>query len=108
MYAPNSYGGPHADPSAAGDDGLWAFDGQAVRAGYIEHPEDGDFTQAGTLVREVLDDAARERLVSNIVGHALDGVSEASATARLRVLEERRRRSGQAGRRRCTRRSVTR
>ncbi|MGF7123069.1 catalase [Rhodococcus sp. AG1013] len=76
VYAPNSYGGPHADPSAAGDEGLWAFDGQAVRAGYIQHPEDGDFTQAGTLVREVLDDAARERLVSNIVGHALGGVSE--------------------------------
>jgi catalase len=28
------------------------------------------------MVREVLDDAARERLVSNIVGHLLDGVTE--------------------------------
>ncbi|RZL67386.1 MAG: tetratricopeptide repeat protein, partial [Rhodococcus sp. (in: high G+C Gram-positive bacteria)] len=44
----------------------------------------GDFTQAGTLVREVLDDAARERLVSNIVGHALAGVSE---EVLLRVFE---------------------
>lgn len=84
VYAPNSYGGPHADPSVAGDEGLWAFDGKAVRAGYIEHAEDGDFTQAGTLVREVLDDAARERLVSNIVGHALAGVSE---EVLLRVFE---------------------
>ncbi len=26
VYAPNSYGGPHANPEAAGDDGQWAFD----------------------------------------------------------------------------------
>ena len=30
----------------------------------------------GTLVREVLDDAARDRLVSNITGHLLNGVTE--------------------------------
>jgi len=29
------------------------------------------------MVREVLDDAARERLVSNITGHLLNGVTEA-------------------------------
>ena len=28
------------------------------------------------MVREVLDDAARERLVDNIVGHLLNGVTE--------------------------------
>ena len=28
------------------------------------------------MVREVLDDAARERLVDNVVGHLLNGVSE--------------------------------
>ena len=28
------------------------------------------------MVREVLDEAARERLVSNVVGHLLDGVTE--------------------------------
>jgi catalase len=28
------------------------------------------------MVREVLDDAARQRLVNNIVGHLLNGVSE--------------------------------
>ncbi|OZG29354.1 catalase [Williamsia sp. 1138] len=76
VYAPNSFGGPHADPNAAGDEGVWEFDGQAARAGYIDHPEDGDFTQAGTLYREVLDDDARERLVGNIVGHVLGGVTE--------------------------------
>ncbi|PZT99192.1 MAG: catalase [Gordonia sp. (in: high G+C Gram-positive bacteria)] len=76
VYAPNSFDGPHADPEAAGDEGLWAFDGQAVRAGYIEHEEDGDFTQAGILYREVLNDDERDRLVSNIVGHVSDGVRE--------------------------------
>ena len=47
-----------------------------MRAGYIEHEEDGDFTQAGILYREVLNDDERDRLVSNIVGHVSDGVRE--------------------------------
>ncbi|MFC9473067.1 catalase [Nocardia sp. NPDC056952] len=76
VYAPNSYGGPHADPARAGDGGDWNFDPEMVRAGYIQHSEDGDFTQAGTLVREVLDDAARARLVDNIAGHIAAGVRE--------------------------------
>lgn len=76
VYAPNSFGGPHADPQQAGDDGRWEFGTEAVRAGYVPHAEDDDFAQAGTLVREVLDDAARARLVDNIVGHVLGGTSE--------------------------------
>jgi catalase len=47
-----------------------------VRKAYTLRVEDDDFGQAGTLVRRVLDDAARARLVSNIVGHLQDGVSE--------------------------------
>ncbi len=47
-----------------------------VRSAYTLHAEDDDWGQAGTLVREVLDDAARERLAGNVVGHLLDGVSE--------------------------------
>lgn len=69
VYAPNSVGGAHADPAAAGDAGNWASDGEMVRAAATLHPQDDDFGQAGTLVREVMDDAARERLVNNIVGH---------------------------------------
>ncbi len=76
VYAPNSYGGPHADPEAAGDDGLWSFDPTIVRAGYIAHAEDSDWAQPGTLVREVLNDEQRERLKDNIVGHVLNGVTE--------------------------------
>jgi len=54
----------------------WYADGELVRAAYVRHAEDDDWGQAGTLVREVLDDAARDRLVSNIVGILLNGVTE--------------------------------
>jgi len=32
--------------------------------------------QAGTLVRQVMDDAARGRLIGNVTGHLLNGVTE--------------------------------
>jgi catalase len=48
-----------------------------MHAAYTPHKEDDDFGQAGTLVRKVMDDAARDRLVSNVVGHLKNGVSEA-------------------------------
>jgi catalase len=76
VYAPNSKGGPKADPSLTDDAGLWHADGDMVRKAYTLRKDDDDWTQAGILVREVMDDAARERLVSNIVGHLKDGVSE--------------------------------
>ncbi|GAB3402715.1 catalase [Schumannella luteola] len=69
VYAPNSFGGPHADPAAHGDDRGWQNDGELVRSAATLHAEDDDFGQARTLVNEVLDDAARERLVGNIAGH---------------------------------------
>lgn len=46
-----------------------------VRTAYTLRPEDDDWGQAGTLVREVLTDEQRQRLIDNIVGHLLDGVS---------------------------------
>ena len=48
----------------------------AAVAAYVAHREDDDWGQAGTLVRDVMDDAQRERLVSNVSGHLLDGVTE--------------------------------
>ena len=84
VYAPNSYNGPAADSNRYGDDGAWDFEPRFVRTGYVQHPEDGDFVQAGQLVREVMDDDARDRLVDNIVGHALNGVTE---PVLLRVFE---------------------
>jgi catalase len=47
-----------------------------VRTAYTLRAEDDDWGQAGTLVRDVMNDAGRDRLVDNIVGHLLDGVSE--------------------------------
>lgn len=60
----------------AGDLGLWddTHGTDFTRGAYVKHPEDDDFIQAGILVREVLDDAARERLAGNIA-RAMDGVS---------------------------------
>lgn len=69
VYAPNSFGGPHADPEAHGDDRGWHSDGELVRSAATLHPEDDDVTQPRTLIREVMDDAARDRLVANIIGH---------------------------------------
>ncbi|MCS5734761.1 catalase [Herbiconiux daphne] len=84
VYAPNSFGGPHADPALAGDDSGWDSDGALLRVAATLHADDDDFGQAGTLVREVLDDAARARLVSNIAGH----VSKVTIPElRVRVLE---------------------
>lgn len=76
VYAPNSYGGPAADPNRSGPEPTWYADGDIMRSAYVEHTEDDDWGQPGTLVRDVLDDAARERLVDNVVGHLLNGVSE--------------------------------
>lgn len=76
VYAPNSKGGPKADPSRTDEAGLWHADGDMVRKAYTLREDDDDWGQAGTLVREVLDDAGRERLANNIIGHLSDGVSE--------------------------------
>lgn len=76
VYAPNSYGGPKADPDRASVV-KWAVDGgMMVRASYTLRPDDDDWGQAGALVRDVMDDAERERLVHNIVHHVTDGVKE--------------------------------
>src|ERR1700731_3746231 len=72
VYAPNSKGGPKADTERYRPD-YWYADGDLGRSAYTLREDDDDWGQAGTMVREVLDDAARERLVANIVGHLLDG-----------------------------------
>ena len=76
VYAPNSKGGPSADTERFGEPAGWHTDGDMVRSANSLHAEDDDWGQPGTLVRDVLDDAARERLVNNIVGHLLNGVTE--------------------------------
>jgi catalase len=76
VYAPNSKGGPQADTARYGEPAGWYTDGQMVHAAYTLRAEDDDWGQAGTMVRKVLDDAARARLADNIVGHLLDGVTQ--------------------------------
>lgn len=76
VYAPNSYGGPAADGDTYPADDVWNASGEFMRAAYTLRKDDDDFSQAGALVREVMDDAQRERLVSNVVGHLQDGVSK--------------------------------
>lgn len=76
VYAPNSYGGPSAQPEAGEEAGIWHADGEMVRAAYTLRKDDDDWSQAGTLVRDVMDDAARDRLVQNVTGHLTAGVSE--------------------------------
>jgi catalase len=51
-------------------------DGEMVRSAYTLRAEDDDWGQPGTMVREVLDDAARDRLAHNIIGHVSKGVKE--------------------------------
>ena len=65
----------HAGQVDAGTFGQWESVGEEFYAGaYVQHPEDDDFSQAGDLVRNVMDDAERDRLADNIVG-AMQGVS---------------------------------
>jgi catalase len=75
VYAPNSYGGPKAAPERAAEV-HWYTDGDMVRSAYTLRPDDDDWGQANTLVRQVMDEAARERLVSNVAGHLRNGVSK--------------------------------
>jgi catalase len=75
VYAPNSYGGPQADP--AKELPTWYVEAAEIgHYAYDKHADDDDFAQAGTLVREVMDDTDRDHLASNIIGHASADVSE--------------------------------
>src|SRR5699024_3385552 len=75
VHGSNVAGRGSQESADHGDLGLWAAEGdEPFRGAYLQHPEDDDFIQPGILVREVLDDAARDRLAGNIA-RAMDGVS---------------------------------
>jgi len=67
VYAPNSKGGPKADPERYPELAVWSASGEFIRAAYTRRQDDDDFGQAGTLVRKVMDDVQRDRLVSNVI-----------------------------------------
>jgi catalase len=75
VYFPNSKGGPRAYPERYAPPS-WYTEGDIMRTAFETHAEDDDFGQVGALVRNVLDDAARDRLVGNIVAQLLNGVTE--------------------------------
>jgi len=79
-YAPNSLGGPVADAAAAGE-GSWENDGSLLQSAATLRSEDSDFGQAGTLYREVYDDAAKARFLDTITG-AVSGVTRPEVTER--------------------------
>lgn len=74
VYAPNSKGGPSADASFFREGDSWPAEGQMVRKAYTLRRDDDDFSQPRALINEIMDDAARERLVNNVTGHLKDGV----------------------------------
>jgi catalase len=76
VYAPNSKGGPQADSDRYPQVDTWQAGGEFIRAAYTLRQDDDDYGQARTLIRDVMDDAQRDRLVANITGHLKGGVSE--------------------------------
>jgi catalase len=84
VYAPNSFGGPAADPA------LWRGEeyhvaGEIVRSAYAKHAEDDDFVQPRALYERVLSEADREHMVANITDHA--SAPEVTADMKTRVID---------------------
>lgn len=73
VYAPNSFGRGYSDEVGEVADS-WETDGAMMRQAYTLRPDDDDWTQAGTLVREVWNDEIREGFVNTVAGHLLAGV----------------------------------
>ncbi|HIX00287.1 MAG TPA: catalase [Candidatus Nesterenkonia stercoripullorum] len=68
VYVPNTVeGATWSDEEGPVENG-WETDGELVRSAYTLRPEDDDFSQPGTLVREVMNDEQRNRLVETVSG----------------------------------------
>lgn len=74
-YATNSYGRPWADEVGRTHDGFEA-DGAMVREAYKLRKDDDDFSQAGSLVRDVFGEKERADLVDTVAGALANGVKE--------------------------------
>jgi len=81
VYAPNSMGRPYSDFSGPVETS-WESDGEMVRAAYELHPEDDDFGQAGTLVRDVWTPEQRDRFVETLAG----GIGQVKGEVQARAL----------------------
>jgi catalase len=67
-YAPNSYGGPKADPAFA-EAPIPIEAADTGRTPNVAHRDDDDFVQARELAMNVLGPTERLHLIENIVGH---------------------------------------
>ena len=74
VYAPNSYGGPVADPDRASEFGWGVEAAEIGRYAYEKHAADDDFVQPRALYQDVMTDTDREHLITNIVNHVNAGV----------------------------------
>lgn len=74
VYAPNSYGGPKADPLRYDDPGWFVPGAEIGRTAEEGHKDDDDFVQPGTLYRHVMTPTDQDHLASNIVWHLSQGV----------------------------------
>jgi catalase len=75
VYAPNSFGGPQADPEAAVQPS-WAVENAEIgRYAYAKHRDDDDFIQPRALYQTVMSETDREHLVTNIANHIKGGVT---------------------------------
>ncbi|MDP9847339.1 catalase [Streptosporangium lutulentum] len=84
VYAPNSMGGPVADPTLFEGEN-YQVSGEIIRSAYTLHSEDDDYGQPRALWENVLSDTDRSHLVSNVVGHA--SAPEVTAEMKKRVVE---------------------
>ena len=75
VYATNSEGREWSDATGPIAEG-WEADGEMVRSAYTLRSDDDDFSQPGTLVREVFNDQQRQKLVDQVSGSLLGGVRE--------------------------------
>ena len=94
VYYPNSFDrAPAAYSTTYAEQAVWAADGEMVRAAYTLHPEDDDFGQARTLLTEVMDDAARDRLIDT-VSNILSGLRREEVLQRAFAVLAKHRSSG--------------
>ncbi|AWS40020.1 catalase [Streptosporangium sp. 'caverna'] len=84
VYAPNTAGGPVADPSLFEGEN-YQVSGEIIRSAYTLHREDDDYAQPRALWENVLSETDRSHLVSNVVGHA--SAPEVTAEMKKHVVE---------------------
>src|SRR5258706_4806834 len=66
VYAPNSYGGPRADPQRYRDPSWFVEAAEIMRTAYVAHKDDNDFIQPGMLYRDVVLPSDCDHLSSSI------------------------------------------